>query len=173
NKFIVFLRWTKSLFAVQFFSTYGKFIGRAPIYISLPIIINEQGRILKIVQYSGGSLPIPLFWIIGKKDAHGTRWVSRYIKEGVLIIKGGGCIRALKIPFFGTYKFPIVQIRGMPIPHRSGYEHIIFVPKTNHCGIGPGAIGDIFMGIIDHIGIIYIDGIAIGTLLCGSLVSDS
>src|SRR5690606_40932780 len=99
NKFIVFLRWTKSLFAVQFFSTYGKFIGRAPIYISLPIIINEQGRILKVVQYSGGSLPIPLFWIIGKKDAHGTRWVSRYIKEGVPMINVCSLIGAHKITF--------------------------------------------------------------------------
>src|SRR5690606_11485986 len=96
--------------------------------------------------------------------------ISRHIEEGILIIKGSRCIGTLKIPSLWTNKFPIVQIRGMPISHGSGYEHIIFVLKTDHGGIGPGAIGNILMGIIDHLGIIYIDRVAIGFLLCDSLI---
>ena len=49
----------------------------------------------------------------------------------------------------------------------SGNKKVIFIPETNDSRVGAGAIGNSVIGVIDHVGIVYIYRVAVGVALSG------
>ena len=146
---------------IKFLTTDRPTVGRPPIHISTFIIINEKGRILKVVEYRWHCLPVPPFGIIGIKYAHGSGWIPTNIEYGIFIIMGSRSIATFEIPFFGSNKVPIQQVLGMPVTPGTGNEHIIFSTKLYYGRVSTRAVGDIFRRIVYHIGIVYIQRITI------------
>jgi hypothetical protein len=76
----------------------------------------------------------------------------------------GRSVAPLRIPVFGSDKIPVQQIFRVPVSIGTGDEHIILSTEPDHCRIGTRTVGNVLVGVIDHIGIIYVQRVAISIL---------
>lgn len=69
-----------------------------------------------------------------------------------------------KVPALRGNELPLREVFGIPVAHGAGDEHVIAAAKTDYCGIGPRAIGDVFVRFSDLVGVIKIQWIAVRSL---------
>ena len=146
---------------VEFLGAYRIDVRRAPEHIGATVVVDKQVGVLKVEQYAGSGFPVARLRVVAVEHAHASRRVAANVENRVFVVVRRRCVTALRIPIVRLDEVPVLEVGRMPITMGTGHEHIVFAAKFHNCGVGSRAIRDVLFGIVNHIGVVDIQRVAI------------
>ena len=138
-------------------------VGRAPEHIGLAVVVDEERRILQVVKDQRSALPLPRRGVVRIEHAHRAGGIAADVEQRIAVVPRRRRVRTLRIPGAGRpHELPVGKVLRVPVAQAARHEHIVLAPELHHRRIRTRAVGQVLVRIVDGIGVVYVQGVAIG-----------